>query len=452
MIKLTHIEEIVLKKEYIQNKEDTTLLVSNKVESKINRYVPKKDLKHINEDIELAIDLIMFFIANFSPTYIKSLNTNKKEELSGFMNINYEVQKERFLGLGLGLKSSPHPKIIKLLISHGIVEKGSDYIMGVKSRSYRLTKSYFGKGLTEYKVKNKTIQDKLYNIECNKFNELLEHPIAVNSLITNLDLQFPSDQEAIEEIDKFVKEGHTNKNGKRLVWAGKNPGRYPKTEFIHAEDHLKLLQTYRDLPRMPVLASAIGGHRVYDRYNMLPKTVRETVKVSNKKLIEKDYSCLHPNLIQTLYSDNPQTMAHEKVAETLTEGFRDLNEEEQGKAIKKYKIAHLSFFNLPVDKMKYSAVYPYYEKYDKQMLMRIEDEKRISEEYGKDNLGSRITAQKLFGLETEIMGEVITRLHKEGIKVMYLFDALSCHKENTDRVAEVMNAVAEEYSVYTTAK
>lgn len=452
MIKLTHIEEIVLKKEYIQNKEDTTLLVSNKVESKINRYVPKKDLKHINEDIYLAIDLIMFFIANFSPTYIKSLNTNKKEELSGFMNINYEVQKERFLGLGLGLKSSPHPKIIKLLITHGIIEKGSDYIMGIKSRSYRLTQSYFGKGLTEYKIKNKTIQDKLYNIECNKFNELLEHPIAVNSLITNLDLQFPSDQEAIDEIDKFVKEGHTNKNGKRLVWAGKNPGRYPKTDFVHAEDHLKLLQTYRDLPRMPVLASAIGGHRVYDRYNMLPKTVRETVKVSNKKLIEKDYSCLHPNLIQTLYSDNPQTMAHEKVAETLTEGFRDLNKEEQGKAIKEYKIAHLSFFNLPVDKMKYSAVYPYYEKYDKQMLIRIEDEKMVSEEYGKDNLGSRITAQKLFGLETEIMGEVITRLHKEGIKVMYLFDALSCHKENTDRVAEVMNAVAEEYSVYTTAK
>lgn len=451
MIQLTHLEEIQLRNAYIKDREDTTLLVSNKVEAKINRYIPKKELRHIHEDIDLATDLIMFFVANFSPTFIISLNTNSKDELSGFMNINYEVQRERFIGLGLGFNNSPHPKIIKLLIKHGIIEKGQDYIVGVKSRSYRLTKTYFGKGLTEYQIRNQTIKYKNYNRECKQFNELLEHPIAVNSLITNLDLQFPSDEEARKEIDKYVKAGHTNKRGKRLVWAGKNPGRYPKGDYVHAEDHLKLLQIYRDIPRLPVLAGEIGGHRVYDRYNMLPKTVRNLVTVSNKKLREVDFSCLHPNLIQTLYSDNPQQITHEMVARTLTDDFKGLNEEEQGKAIKKYKIAHLSFFNLPVEKMKYSDVYPFYEKIDKKMLMRIEDEKMLSEEFGECNLGSKITARNLFGLEVEIMGKIISRLYKERIKVMYLFDAIATAKENIERVAEVMNEVVEEYSVLTTA-
>lgn len=451
MIQLTHLEEIQLRDAYVEAKEDTTLLVLSKVEAKLNRYVPKKDLLHIHEDIDTAIDLIMYFITNFSSSYIRSLNTNSKEEIEGFININYEVQRERYLSLGLGYKSSPHPKIIKLLIKHGIIEKGSDYIVGVKSRSYRPTKPYFGKGLTKYKIRTNIIKERIYNEGCVKFNELLNHPIAINSLITNLDIQFPTDKEAIEEITKYVEAGHTNKEGKRLVWAGKNPGRYPKTEFIHAEDHLKLLQTYRDMPRIPVLASEIGGYRVYDRYNMLPKTVRGLVTLSHKKVRENDYECFHPNIIQTLYSDNPMKISHKMIAEALTENFTDLNKEEQAEAIQKYKIAHLSFFNLPVDKMKYSAVYPYYEKYDRKMLMRIEDEKMISEEWGDTNLGSRITARNLFGLEVEIMGEVISRLHKERIKVLYLFDALCGHEENLDRIAEVMNEVVEEYSVQTTA-
>src|SRR5699024_11990668 len=92
----------------------------------------------------------------------------------------------------------------------------------------------------------------------------------------------------------------------------------------------------------------------------------------------------------------------------------ELSEKKQLEAIQKCKMAHLSFFNLPVDQMKFSIVYPYYEKNDLEFLRRIEDEKMFSEVYGdeKEDLGYRITSQKLFGLEVEVLGEVIKRLNR----------------------------------------
>src|SRR5699024_3190543 len=293
---------------------------------------------------------------------VRSLNTNDPENISGFKSISYEFQREVFMSMGLGFKNSPHPRIIKLLKKHGIIEKGSEYVVGVKSRQYRLTSAHRNRGLERYKLRSERVGTAEYKRVSERFNMMLDSPIAKNSLITMLDLEFPTDEETILELNKHVENGYRNKNGKRLVWVGNNSGIYPREELVYAEDHLKILQVYRDIFRMPVMASKVGGYRVYDRYNMLPKTVRGLVRLGGRRVIESDYDCFHPNLSQTLYSSNPKAVTHRMVAEFLTEGFSELSEKKQLEAIQKCKMAHLSFFNLPVDQMKFSIVYPYYEK------------------------------------------------------------------------------------------
>lgn len=449
---MRHLEEIQLREKYLPEVGEFFIVVPKNIIYKLDRYVPKRDLTSINKDIDVAKDLIMIFVRNFTNSYVRSLNTTDPEKISGYKNVSYDFQREIFMSMELGFKNSPHPKIIKLLKKHGIIEKGLDYVVGIRSRQYRLTSAHRNRGLERYKLRSEKVGVKEYEKVSRLFNELIKRPISKNSLVSMLDIRFPTDEEAILELNKHVEDGYRNRDGKRLVWVGNNVGRYPRKEFVYAEDHLKILQIYRDVFRMPVVASKTGGYRVYDRYNMLPKTIRGLIRLGGEKVKNLDYICLHPNLSQTLYSSNPKAVTHRMVAEFLEEGFSDMSDKKQVEVIQRYKVAHLSFFNLPVDQMKFSIVYPYYEKNDLEFLRRIEDEKIFSEVYGdeKESLGYRITSKKMFGLEVELMGEVIRRLNKENIRALYIFDAISVNERDLKRAAEIMNDVAKEFNINTT--
>jgi hypothetical protein len=58
---------------------------------------------------------------------------------------------------------------------------------------------------------------------------------------------------------------------------------------------------------------------------------------------------------------------------------------------------------------------------------------------------------KMFALEVQIMTEIISRLNKIGIYVIYVYDALCCKKSDSNKVQKIMNEVVLEFGVHTTA-
>ncbi len=78
------------------------------------------------------------------------------------------------------------------------------------------------------------------------------------------------------------------------------------------------------------------------------------------------------------------------------------------------------------------------------MLSRIYHDK-------KEN-GYKITSQKMFKLEVEIMTDVIKYLNSVGIYVLYVYDALLCEEKDKAVVMETMNRIILEHGVKTCVK
>ena len=88
-----------------------------------------------------------------------------------------------------------------------------------------------------------------------------------------------------------------------------------------------------------------------------------------------------------------------------------------------------------------SPVHKYYEDNEPIMLGNIRNDK-LENKY-------KSSTYKLFGLEVQVMTEVISRLNDMGIYVMYVYDALYCAKSDYDTVAFTMNQVVKEMSINT---
>lgn len=88
-----------------------------------------------------------------------------------------------------------------------------------------------------------------------------------------------------------------------------------------------------------------------------------------------------------------------------------------------------------------SPLHKYYEDNEPMMLDNIRNDK-LNNTY-------KSTTYKLFGLEVEVMTEVISKLNDFGIYVMYVYDALYCSKNYYNIVAYTMNEVAKEMGINT---
>jgi hypothetical protein len=158
------------------------------------------------------------------------------------------------------------------------------------------------------------------------------------------------------------------------------------------------------------------------------------VKINGEPMVECDYSCLHPNIAISIYGGSDGYLTHENVGNSL------------GLPKATIKTEHLSFFNKRVRGMKRSPLYDHYQQYEPLMLRNIVEEKQ------NNFYKHKITSRKLFSKEVEIMTAVVRQLNTEGIYVGYVYDALLCHPNHAGRVTEIMNAVAVDYGIMTTAK
>ncbi|MBL0182494.1 MAG: hypothetical protein IPP96_09400 [Chitinophagaceae bacterium] len=185
---------------------------------------------------------------------------------------------------------------------------------------------------------------------------------------------------------------------------------------------------------IPKVCSLRKGGRVIDSLNMIPSWIRNLIKINGNSISECDFECLHPNEAATIYGGSYKYLTHKMIATAL--GIDDLDA----------KIENLSYFNMEYWQMKDSPLHPFYLGNEPIMIGRIIREKCSDKNAYKE------TSRKMLNLEVEIMTNVISELNKEGIEPIYIFDALSCESQHTERVIELMNREALKLGVYSMAK
>lgn len=167
------------------------------------------------------------------------------------------------------------------------------------------------------------------------------------------------------------------------------------------------------------MGSNKSGGRIVDSFTLMPKWIRNLIRIEGEKIKTLDYSCLHPNLANTVYDGCGKRISHQQVADFL--------QIDRSTA----KIEHLSFFNKRWEGMRKSPLFEYYLVHEPEMMRAIKKE--------KEEFGHKITSKQLFQAEVELMRKVIIELNNMDILTGYVYDALFCHSKNETHVRQVMN-------------
>lgn len=418
-------EEYGLEYTPLVERECDIIKIPSKVEAKL-KYITKTELKTIHSDEQTAKELILVILSNFKETYILSQQNGAKDSVKeGFKVLNATVLKQQ---VRLSSKPSPYAKILKLLTAYGIIEKGRNYSVGIRSNEYRLTDRYFGKGIVNYELKSKALRARNRKMVEDNLRNVLKSEIGYNELMNRDKFTFPTEEEAKEHLIKLSKEGKTNKRGKLLVYLNKRSAdKFEDCVFV--EDYLTILSYLKEMI-IPIVVSENGGGRVITAFNFLPSVLRPLVKFEGEYLEELDYSCLHPNIVQYIYGGaNKEMITHDKVADYL------------GIDRQTAKIEHLSFFNKRWELMYESPLFKYYADNEPMMMQNIYDSK-VEHGYKK-------TSKDCFYFETELMKSVIKEAKKEYIKPTYCFDAIYCKKSDVETVKNIMNKQSEMFGLLT---
>jgi hypothetical protein len=432
----TQIEEDIYASYPLYFPKANTILIPKKIKRNLERYVPKELLRKIDSDIELAIEKCLVFVSNLSSTYYsdsrwKKLKSTILDEQTKKPNSNTYVYKDIINAL---LKGTPNDGAMIEILKN---EDGNDsYQIGVRAKSFKLSDNYFKAGLTQYIIQDETL---INNRRIWLYNELkcaTNNPIASNLLSVYPRLTLPTHDEMMVEARRLISKGYTNKKGKKLTMLNKHSKSYftdaDKRSFV--EENIEL---FNYLTQNGFLIPSVGGirsgGRVVDSFVLIPSWIRRMIKIDGHDIVEVDYRALHPNIAMQLYGGKTKFITHQMIADEL----------EVDKQI--IKEAHLSFFNQKINQMKQSPLYKYYKKKEPDMLNDVMYEKRNHKSKHK------VTSERLFDCEARIMSEVLRRLNKRGIYALYVYDALYCKSIDALEVIEVMNQVALEFGVHTTA-
>jgi hypothetical protein len=400
--------------------DDCTMYIPTKVLSVLKVHVPLKKLRTVHRDKAVAIELCLMFLSNLANTYYL-------DENDGWKNLHTaRLRSQLFLGGDLKV----HKHIIDLLSDPNLTKNGpmiqvdNRFFSGVASRSYKLAERYSSKGVKKYTLTTEEVKH-MRKRNLARLAEAAKDNVIANNL-TELQgkIEVPTLEEVCQEAKKLVKSGHRDKKGRKLTFRHRNSDshwtRIKASQRAFVEDHIKIYKRFLESGFMtPVVAGERAGGRVIDSLNLMPSWIRAMIKIKGERVQEVDYKALHPNIAMTLYGGKNEYISHDKVAEHL-----DIPKSE-------VKKLHLSFFNQEPDLMYHSPLYKYYKDTDGGMLYRLVNDK-------KDN-GHKVTSEKMFKKEVEIMTSVIERLNKMGIFVGYVFDALFCQPVHRNIVKAVMN-------------
>ena len=409
---------------------ETEIAIASKLESKLE-YITKKELLTIDSDIDVAKELILIILSNFSNTSTLANNSNDTRVIQGFKKLYSPILKAQ-VRTGK-TKTSPYIKILNLLIKYNVIQKGKNYSTTSKtSNEYKLNQVFFNKGIVGYKLKTDVAKRLSNKDRVSNLNRCISTVLGRNALSNLERIEMPSVEDVKIHLQNKVKEGYINKKGKRLISEGKNPARYKdRKDIVILENYLRDYKYLKEHFNIPIVTGDNAGQRVITKWNLMPSIIRELVKVDGELLTECDYGSLHPNIANRVYrGDNKVNINHDTVSE-----FLNITRKES-------KILHLSFLNLRVDDMKRSPLYNYYKVNHLDLLIKVEDDKLRHKTH-------KITSEKMFTVETQMMSLAVSRLQDEGITAIYIFDCVACKESDKEIVTNIMNQVAKEFKVLT---
>lgn len=404
-----------------------SILIPKKAQYNLRKYVSKALLKEIDPNVDIAVEKCLVFLSNLASTYY----TNSKWKALNAVILHQQSQNAD--------NTFVYTKIIYVLTTGtstgAFIVVDKSYQVGFESKKFRLTQTYLKAGLVEYIIKDAGIIQNRNKIYYKQFCEAMAHPICSNLIRMYPKIDLPTSKELLIIGKQLVDDGRRTKKGKILTVRNKHKDHYwldvKNRSFV--EDNIKLFEFLIGRGFMiPSAGDMTSGGRVVDSFTLMPSWIREQITIDGKKLTECDYTALHPNIAIKLYDGSLANLTHECAAEST------------GIDLKTVKIKHLSFFNMKWDDMRKSPLFGHYATTEPDMLARIYKD--------KNEHGHKITSQKMFAVEVEIMSAVIRDLNAKGVYVLYVYDALMCEEKDAKLVADTMNRIILEHGVKTCVK
>lgn len=428
-IKNQKVKNEILPQFFIQGEKIKVLKTVEAVLAK----APKELWKKVHPKKAVAIEMCLLFLSLVIPKLLSHRYDNEEQE--------WKFLGGRFLRRVFNDNPNTYQNIIAVLTfkceTGNILELGKGNNIGIKATKLRFTEQYSSKIIisriltTDYakKLSRKIVEE--------SYNRVHDHLIVRNMVRLYPKITFPTLEEILTEAKRIIENGGKIKRGRKLVFLNKRPKSYYKTrgKISFVEDAIEVFKYWtEDGFMIPKVCRLRKGGRVIDSLNMIPSWIRNLIKINGNTISECDFECLHPNAAATLYGGSYKYLTHKMIATAL--GIDEIEA----------KIENLSYFNKEYWQMKDSPVHPFYLGNEPTMISRIIKEKC----YGKNSY--KETSRKMLNLEVEIMTNAITELNKEGIEAIYIFDALSCESQYSDRVIEMMNKEALKQGVYSMAK
>lgn len=191
--------------------------------------------------------------------------------------------------------------------------------------------------------------------------------------------------------------------------------------------------------------------RVTDSFNQMPFWIRKEIKINGEKIVELDFSALHPNLCYLAFNNNIPSVeraffknhlagdVHGNIVNELNEMglFQDVDAASMRSQIKK---EHLSYFNDWKGRQNGYKVDRVYSTKMPRFLELIRETKRKT---------YKNTSSMLFQLEVDLMTEICRRFYLNGIRALYVYDALYVPASKSAEAKKIMNTVAADFGLLT---
>ncbi|AWM13900.1 hypothetical protein DI487_08515 [Flavobacterium sediminis] len=422
---------------YLSNCESIT--IPKKVKRAVSG-LPKGVLNKIDKDKNVAIEKCLDFVSNFTGSIFYEEEEDKWRNLSSkYLDETYRKGKNntyiyRYIIKALQYSTISTYPIIEIKKN----EYGNEsYLSNEFSKSYKLNSYFDTDSLVSYSLKNEDLISKKRKKHLERLSQTIQNPIGKNLLEVYKNIELPTNKQIEIKASTLIKDDFETKKGKLLTRLNnrkrENIKDFKNKSFV--EDNIK---QFNYLTKngffMPSIGDLKSGGRVVDSFTLMSSWIRELVIIDGEKIVEVDFKALHPNLAMKIYNGSTKFIKHQDLANTL------------GITLQEVKREHVSFFNRRISGMKRSPLYDYYNQYESELLKNIIADKKGSKYRHK------VTSMKLFQLEVQIMTEVIQRLNKQEIYVLYIYDALGCKESEVDIVKKTMNEVILEFGVSTVAE